>query len=90
MYSFVSSAAICLHIANTGLTRQFPGDIFGTKAETSSDRLAGIWFRIEKGPEVGPGVHSYDESGVVWEGNCEYLWRPSRYELLIKPQEPSL
>ncbi|KAL1583156.1 hypothetical protein WHR41_07919 [Cladosporium halotolerans] len=43
-------------------------DIFGTKAEANLDRLAGIWFRIEKGPEVGPGVHSYDESGVVWEG----------------------
>lgn len=30
--------------------------------------MVGIWFRIEKGPEVGPGVHGYDESGVVYEG----------------------
>jgi hypothetical protein len=31
--------------------------------------MAGIWFRIERGPPAGPGVHDYDESGVVWEGN---------------------
>jgi hypothetical protein len=46
------------------------GDIFGTKSGSSSDRLVGIWFRIEKGPEAGPGVHDYDESGVVFEGMC--------------------
>merc|ERR1711939_835071 len=43
-------------------------DIFGTTAEHSTDRMAGIWFRIEKGPEAGPPRHTYDESGVVWEG----------------------
>ncbi|EGP84242.1 unnamed protein product [Zymoseptoria tritici ST99CH_1A5] len=44
-------------------------DIAGTKdADRAQDRLVGIWFRIEKGPEVGPGIHGYDECGVVWEG----------------------
>ncbi|KAI7081983.1 hypothetical protein KC356_g8738 [Hortaea werneckii] len=43
-------------------------DIFGTNSKHSTDRMAGIWFRIEKGPEAGPPRHTYDESGVVWEG----------------------
>ena len=44
-------------------------DIFNTKESTPQDPLAGIWYRIEKGgPPVGPGVHGYDESGVVYEG----------------------
>lgn len=49
------------------------GDIFGTTAEHSTDRMAGIWFRIEKGPEAGPPRHTYDESGVVWEGTMTSL-----------------
>lgn len=44
------------------------GDIFNTPDTTLKDPLAGIWFRIEKGPPVGPGIHGYDEAGVVWEG----------------------
>ncbi|KAF2993858.1 hypothetical protein E8E13_000661 [Curvularia kusanoi] len=46
----------------------FFDDIFNTTAETFQNPLAGIWFRIEKGPPVGPGIHDYDESGVVYEG----------------------
>ncbi|KAG9569237.1 hypothetical protein KCU71_g2356, partial [Aureobasidium melanogenum] len=42
-------------------------DVFNTPDTTLKDPLAGIWFRIEKGPPVGPGVHGYDEAGVVWE-----------------------
>lgn len=45
-----------------------PDDIFNSKGETTQDPLAGIWFRIEKGPPIGPGLHGYDESGVVYEG----------------------
>ena len=43
-------------------------DIFNTKDASAQDPLAGIWFRIEQGPPIGPGVYSYDEAGVVWEG----------------------
>ncbi|EUC30524.1 hypothetical protein COCCADRAFT_103706 [Bipolaris zeicola 26-R-13] len=46
----------------------FFDDIFNSKGETTQDPLAGIWFRIEKGPPIGPGLHGYDESGVVYEG----------------------
>ncbi|KAG9854675.1 hypothetical protein KCU98_g1878, partial [Aureobasidium melanogenum] len=45
----------------------FWSDIFNTPDTTLRDPLAGIWFRIEQGPPVGPGVHGYDEAGVVWE-----------------------
>jgi hypothetical protein len=41
-------------------------DLFESK--TTKDPMVGIWFRIEQGPPVGPGVHAYDESGVVFEG----------------------
>lgn len=48
-------------------------DIFNTKESTTEDPLAGIWFRIEKGgPPVGPGIHGYDESGVVYEGTIQF------------------
>lgn len=56
--------AICMY----QIELKISGDIFGTNEETQSDRMAGIWFRIEKGSEAGPGVHDYDESGIVWEG----------------------
>lgn len=46
-------------------------DIFNSKGQTIQDPLAGIWFRIEKGgPPIGPGIHGYDESGVVYEGKA--------------------
>ncbi|KAH4064322.1 hypothetical protein HBI38_172540 [Parastagonospora nodorum] len=38
------------------------------ESKTTKDPMVGIWFRIEQGPPVGPGVHAYDESGVVFEG----------------------
>ena len=53
-------------------------DIFNTKDASAQDPLAGIWFRIEQGPPIGPGVYSYDEAGVVWEGTFSCLEPSSR------------
>ncbi|KAH0043885.1 hypothetical protein KCU78_g497, partial [Aureobasidium melanogenum] len=59
----------------------FWSDIFNTPDTTLRDPLAGIWFRIEQGPPVGPGVHGYDEAGMVWEANTHladtWLYEPA-------------
>lgn len=48
------------------------GEIAATKPDITSGHLVGAWFRIEKGPESGPPTYTYDECGVVWEGESGY------------------
>ncbi|EHA23152.1 hypothetical protein ASPNIDRAFT_128491, partial [Aspergillus niger ATCC 1015] len=43
-------------------------DLLGTSRSEEKNPIVGSWFRIEKGPEATPPTYSYDEVGVVIEG----------------------
>lgn len=43
-------------------------DLLGTSKSGEKNPIVGSWFRIEKGPESTPPTYSYDEVGVVIEG----------------------
>ncbi|GLB09686.1 hypothetical protein AtubIFM57258_005612 [Aspergillus tubingensis] len=45
-----------------------PNIFFGTSKSGEKNPIVGSWFRIEKGPESTPPTYSYDEVGVVIEG----------------------
>ncbi|OJZ89435.1 hypothetical protein ASPFODRAFT_127537 [Aspergillus luchuensis CBS 106.47] len=46
----------------------FFADLLGTSKSGEKNPIVGSWFRIEKGPESTPPTYSYDEVGVVIEG----------------------
>ncbi|PYI31148.1 hypothetical protein BP00DRAFT_436244 [Aspergillus indologenus CBS 114.80] len=51
-----------------GIPNVFFDDLLGTGKRDNTNPIVGCWFRIEKGPEATPPEYTYDEVGVVIEG----------------------
>ncbi|RAK80050.1 uncharacterized protein BO72DRAFT_493881 [Aspergillus fijiensis CBS 313.89] len=50
------------------ISNVFFDDLLGTEKRESGNPIVGSWFRIEKGPEATPPEYTYDEVGIVIEG----------------------
>ncbi|GAA88968.1 hypothetical protein AKAW_07082 [Aspergillus luchuensis IFO 4308] len=64
---FFGTASFPTTIIDQTLTADI-ADLLGTSKSGEKNPIVGSWFRIEKGPESTPPTYSYDEVGVVIEG----------------------
>ncbi|KAB8256698.1 hypothetical protein BDV32DRAFT_153093 [Aspergillus pseudonomiae] len=63
-------------------------DILGSKDAKTPNPITGAWFRIESGPNgtsATPPQYSYDEVGVVFEGEITLKDQQTGHQQTLRP-----